>query len=185
MALLNNNPLFNGLSGKLGGLIFRQVGGKTIVSAAEAKGTRKKPSPKQQEHLDKFAAAVRYAIAQMQDPAAEALYATGVNGRLAGAYNVAIADYMKGPTITATDCSACHGQPGEPVRVWATDNFGVTAVSICLLTSDERELEAGPATIQPEGHWLYRTQHAYPTGTLLRIQATDRPGNLTTATHIL
>jgi len=187
MARVTRNSLLRGISGKLGGLVFRQVGDQTIVSAAAAKENRKPRSPKQQAQLDKFAAATRYARAQMQDPAAAALYATGIDERHAGAYNVAVADYLHAPVITAVDCPAYPGQPDQPIRVWATDNFGVTAVTIRMLTSEGVALETGAAIQQPDGYWQYlpRQASAVVPGTTLQVHAIDRPGNVAEVTHLL
>ncbi|PJJ48108.1 hypothetical protein [Hymenobacter chitinivorans] len=187
MARVTGNSLLRGLSGTLGNITVRQVGDQTIVSVAE--GPKKAPrSPKQQEHLDRFAAAKRWATAQVLDPAGYALYATGVDDRHGAPYHVAVADYMHAPTITATDLSAYHGQPGQLIRVRATDNFAVAAVVIRILGPDQQLLETGPAQPQPDGlHWLYPAQTLIPTlpGTTVEVRATDRPGNAALARYPL
>lgn len=179
MDRVTGNSLLRGLSGKLGNITVRQVGNRTIVSAVE--GPKKAPrSDMQQEHLDRFAAAKRWAKARMLDPVAQAFYAASVNKAHCTPYHRAVADYMKSPTITTTDLSTYHGQPGQLIRIWATDNFAVAAVSVRILGHDQQPLEAGAAQRQPDGlQWVYPAQTAIQSlaGTTVEVRATDRPGN--------
>lgn len=174
------NLLLRGLSGKLGGLIVRQVGGQTIVQAAEVKGQRAPRSPRQQAHLDRMYRAQLYAKAQLRDPAAKALYATGITASCTSAYTVAVADFMQAPVITALLIGRYHGQPGDTILVQATDNFAVTAVLVRIRAPDGSLLEEGPATAQPTGAWRYQATVARPVapGTTITAEARDRPGNV-------
>jgi hypothetical protein len=62
MAKSENNIVTHGLSGKIGDLlVFRQIGGKTIVSNAPRKSNSESES--QKEHRRKFQRAVMYAKA--------------------------------------------------------------------------------------------------------------------------
>lgn len=97
MARVTNNLLLQGISGKIGPLVVRQVGGQTIVQSAETKAQRAPRSPRQQAHLDRMYQAQLYAKAQIRDPSLKALYATRIDQRRTSAYTVAIADYMKAP----------------------------------------------------------------------------------------
>lgn len=186
MARVTNNPLLRGISGKIGPLIFRQVGGQTIVQAAEAKGQRAPRSPRQQAHLDRMHQAKLYAKAQIRDPAAKALYATRIDTRRTSAYTVAIADYMNPPQITALDVSAYRGQPGDIIRISATDDFAVAAVQVRIFRPDGTLLEEGPAIPQPGDSWHYPAQQPHPLtpGTTCEAEAHDHPGNQATQHHI-
>ena len=183
MARVTRNLLLQGLSGKISGLVVRQVGDQTIVQAAEAKGQRPARSPRQQAHLDRMYQAQLYAKAQLRDPAALALYTTGISTRCTSAYTVAVADYMKAPIVTALIINAYHGQPGDVIRVQATDNFAVTAVHVRISLPDGILLEEGPATLEPDGSWCYLVTAAQPPapGTTITATVHDRPGN--TASH--
>jgi hypothetical protein len=187
MARVTHNALLRGLSGKLGGLVIRQVGDQTIVSAAEAPGQRAPRSLKQQAHLDRMYRAQLYAKAQLRDPAARALYATGITARCTSAYTVAIADYMKAPVITCLKINGYHGQPGDKIQVLATDNFAVTAVHICIRHPNGALLEEGPATPAPDGSWCYTAavRQVLRPGTSITATVYDRPGNATTQTALL
>ncbi|GAB3833842.1 hypothetical protein [Hymenobacter jeollabukensis] len=179
MARVTRNSLLQGISGKIGGIVVRQVGGQTIVSAAEAKEERAPRSARQQAHLDRFFAAQCYARAQMQDPAAKALYATGVDSRRQSPYHVAIADFMHAPQIISVDTSAYQGQGGDIIRVAATDDFTVASVLLRLETATGELLEEGPALPLASGFdWHYTTRSTGARAAVLHVQASDRPGNV-------
>jgi hypothetical protein len=180
MARVTNNLLLLGISGKIGPLVIRQVGGQTIVQSAESKAQRAPRSPKQQAHLQRMYQAQLYAKAQIQDPATKALYATRIDQRRTSAYTVAIADFMHAPEILGLDARAYRGRPGDALRIQATDDFEVIAVVLRFLSPTGTELETGPATPQPGGDWLYLTQHDHAAGTTCEVEAHDRPGNLST-----
>jgi hypothetical protein len=186
MARVTNNALTRGLSGRVGGLVFRQVQEETIVSAAPGP-TQLPASDKQRAHRQRFFAAQCYAAAQLQDPAARALYATGIDDRRRSARVVAIADYMNAPCIVAVDLSGCRGGRGDTIRVAATDDFAVTAVTLHLETAEGALLEEGAATPLPGGDWTYtlHATHAPTPGRRLRVRAYDRPGNVTEQTYPL
>ncbi|MDO7877609.1 hypothetical protein Q5H93_22915 [Hymenobacter sp. ASUV-10] len=185
MARVTNNLLLQGISGKIGPLVIRQVGGQTIVQSAENKAKRAPRSPKQQAHLDRMYQAQLYAKAQIRDPNLKALYATRIDQRRTSAYTVAIADYMNAPEILGLDARAYRGHPGDALRIQATDDFEVIAVVLRFLTPTGTLLETGPATLQPAAHWLYLTQQNHAAGTTCEVEAHDRPGNATTRSFTL
>lgn len=181
MARVTGNSLLRGVSGKIGNLVVRQVGQQTIVSAAEAPGPRAPRSPKQQAQLERMYRAQLYAKAQIRDPDAKALYATGIDARRTSAYTVAVADYLNAPVIGRVELGSYHGRPGNVLRIWATDDFAVTSVQARILTADGTELEAGPTILQPDASWHYLLQLPHPANTplTLHLEAYDRPGNVT------
>ena len=89
MARVPKTSLLHGVSGKLGPSVLRQVGGQTVVQAAEAPGWRVPCSPAQQAHLDRMYQAQLYAKAQTRDPAAKARYTMRIDQRRRRAYAVA------------------------------------------------------------------------------------------------
>ena len=176
MARVTHNLLLQGISGKVGPLVVRQVGGQTVVQAAEAKAARAPRSPRQQAHLNRFYQAQLYAKAQLRDPAVEALYATRTDDRRRSAYAVAVADFMHAPKIIGLDTRAYHGRPGDVLRVQATDDFAVVGVHLCLLAASGALLEEGEAILQADGCWHYLVQQAQVPATC-EVTAHDRPGN--------
>lgn len=181
MARIPKNSLLHGISGKLGNLVLRQVGGQTVVQAAEAPGRRAPRSPAQQAHLDRMYRAQLYAKAQVRDPTAKARYTTGIDQRRRSAYAVAIADYMHAPEITAVDMRSYHGQPGDPIFITATDDFAVAGVAVRLYEADGALLEEGLAERLATGPgWRYigRAAAALAHGGRVEAEARDYPGNV-------
>lgn len=181
MARVPKNSLLHGISGKLGNLVLRQVGGQTVVQAAETPGRRAPRSPAQQAHLDRMYRAQLYAKAQVRDPAAKARYTTGIDLRRRSAYAVAIADYMHAPEISAVDVRRYHGQPGDPIFITATDDFAVVRVSVCLRNAGGSLLEEGPAELLPTGKgWRYTARIATGMGQQVHVEAEacDYAGNV-------
>ncbi|MDR3297292.1 MAG: hypothetical protein LBS94_03555, partial [Prevotellaceae bacterium] len=73
MATSKNNVVTHGLSGKIGDLlVFRQMGGKTIVSKVPEKSNV--VSDKQVAHRKRFQQAVIYAQGAVADPETKGLY---------------------------------------------------------------------------------------------------------------
>ena len=180
LARVPKTSLLYGISGKLGPFVLRQVGGQTVVQAAEAPGRRAPRSPAQQAHLDRMYQAQRYAKAQIRDPAAKARYATRIDQRRRSAYAVAIADYMHAPRVTAIDSRDYQGRSGDQIRVVATDDFAVVAVQVHLYAPTGALLEGGPAALLPTGEWSYLALQMAPAGPGTRIEAEahDYPGNV-------
>ena len=141
MARVTRQSLLRGISGELGPLVVRQVGGQTVVQTAERPGPRAPRSPAQQAHLDRMYQAQLYAKAQLRAAAAKALYATGIDQRRTSAYTVAIADFMNQPVITALDARRYQGRAGDVVLIAATDDFAVAAVQVRLYAPADLLLE--------------------------------------------
>lgn len=185
MARANNNLLLKGVSGKIGPFVVRQVGGQTIIQAAEAKGKRAPRSPKQQAHLDRMHQARLYATAQTREPAAKAYYSQFIDSKCTSARTVAIADYMRRPCIMGLDVGAYRGQPGDVIRIRATDDFAVVAVQVRIFAADGVLVEEGPAAWQHGDVWHYVAQQkqALQPDSSCAVKVRDRPGNLVSECH--
>ena len=138
MARVTRQSLLRGISGELGPLVVRQVGGQTVVQTAERPGPRAPRSPAQQAHLDRMYQAQLYAKAQLRAAAAKARY---IDQRRTSAYTVAIADFMNPPIITALDARRYQGRAGDVVLIAATDDFAVAAVQVRLYAPADLLLE--------------------------------------------
>ena len=76
MAKVELNPLFDGLSGSVGGLVFRRFStGKTYVTRRPKKSNTE-PSEAQKAHRLRFKEASAYAKAALADPDLRAHYET-------------------------------------------------------------------------------------------------------------
>jgi hypothetical protein len=67
MARSGNNMLLRGISGKVGDVVIKQYGNKTVITACPDMSAVK-PSKKQKQANRKFALAVAYAKSLISDP---------------------------------------------------------------------------------------------------------------------
>lgn len=181
MAKVGDNIVTTGLSGKLGNLlVFRNRGGKTIVSKAPKK-KQTEWSEAQEKHRLRFQEAILYAKSAMAVPQKKDAYqAAAKEGQTA--YNVAVADFLNAPYINEIDVSKYNGQPGSYIQVRAVDDFMVQEVIVTVQNSDGTEVESGAAVLQEGGIWWRYTATAVNESLAedkITIRVFDIPGNLT------
>lgn len=182
------NRVMRGASGALGDeLVFRQRAGRTVISVPPLPQPDN-PTEKQKAVRIKFEAASRYAQTAIEDADLKALYQAKAK-RGMSAYNVALTDFFKAPVITRIDISNYSGSPGDTIRVLATDDFKVQAVRVSILNAAGAVVEEGAAIAASEGKdfWIYTATvaNAAPAGGKVSAQASDLPGNVTTAEQLL
>ena len=68
MAIITNDLIFRNMRGKLGNLVFRQRGGKTIVSLAPKSNKDRVPTPLQQQVHEKFKRCCAFAKEALTNP---------------------------------------------------------------------------------------------------------------------
>ena len=177
MAKSVNNVITHGLSGKIGDiLIFSQRGGKTIVGNIPRKSN--KVSESQLQQRKKFQLAVLYA----QSPENQEIYKekAAKKGRLP--FHVAVADFLKAPSIENIDITGYSGQPGDTIRIRVTDDFAVKAVTVRITNSDGSLVEEGNAQPDAMGYeWTFSATQSNDNlaGDKIEIFVSDIPGNTT------
>jgi hypothetical protein len=162
------------LRGEIGGLVFRHVRGKILVSTVPV--STKQPSVKQQTQRARFAQACAYAKTQMQDEGRRADYeAVAFLRNMPNAYNVAIADYFNAPTVH--DIKLLNNK----LVIEAEDDFAVHRVLVELFDMHEQLLQQGEAIMQINRRtWVYTIEGVQPKGVMLCcVTASDLPGNRT------
>lgn len=187
MSKIINNPLLKGASGMLGGVIvYRELNGRMIMSN---RPRRTGESTAAQEAVRaRFARAAQYARAKMGDPVSRAEYEAGISATKPSAYIVAITDYLRAPVVHEIDRSRYEGQVGDPLIVFASDDFKVASVQVAIIGPDGSPLESGDAALQPETlTWLYNATVANDAlaGTRIVATARDNAGNATPGEVIL
>jgi hypothetical protein len=143
--------------------------------------TRQKPVPtaNQVEHYKKMRLSVLYARDAMLDPVLKSMYAAKSRKGLPP-YRVAVNDFMKLPVIEQIDATGYQGNPGEIIRVSASDDFKVASVEVEISDSGGKILEKGPCVFtMPYGSYNYRAKTLVSNLPGLVIQATvmDIPGH--------
>ena len=93
---IKGNELIKGIRGKVGNVVFRQFPNGDIIISKAPDMSAVTWSPAQQDHRQRFKAAIAYARAAIADPDARAIYekrAAEGNGR---PFQLAVSDYFKG-----------------------------------------------------------------------------------------
>ena len=184
------NALTQGISGKVGSLVFRQqADGSPAVIAAAPKPQNRKPHQGEAANQQLFKEASAFGVRVMSDRELRPLYAARQTAKLRSAYHVALADARNPPRVEGYAAPAVPLAPGQTVRVQATDDFEVTRVWVRLEAPDGTLLEEGEAEAaaipNPAGWWHYAVQGTVGAGSALVATAFDRPGNATTVRWVL
>ena len=185
MAKIKLNPLFAGMSGKMGNMIIKtSKDGQTYISSCPKKSNAE-PSQAQLAQRKAFVQASEYAKSALADEATRALYDALAKARKTTARSVCIGDYLNAPTLDDLDFSQYHGQIGDRILVDSHDDVGVVKVNVKLTKSDGALIEHGQATelYAGSGYWEYVASVPVPLGTdiFISAEAFDRPGNRTAA----
>ena len=179
------NALTDGISGKVGGLVFRkQPDGSPTVIAAAPKPQNRKPRRGEAANQQRFREAVDYGNRVKADRVLRPLYAARQTAKLRSAYHVALADARNPPRVEEYAAPALPLAPGQTIQVRATDDFEVTRVGVRLEAPDGTLLEEGEAVAStaanPDDWWHYAVRGTVERGSRLVATAWDRPGNATT-----
>ena len=180
---------FNGYSGRIGKLVYKQYKGRTIVShVANPKRTLSAAEIALRAH---FTEASQWAKLAFKNEELRAFYEDlapkmvfikkGVRKVGTTPHSAAVCDYLVAPSIKSLDVSEYNGQTGDNVSFLATDNVGVYYAQIKIDDADGNRLETGdPVMVDADkGSWVYTTTRTIPAGTNAKITVIvyDRPGN--------
>jgi len=181
MAKAKKHPIITSISGQIGELVFRQVGGETVIGL-KPDLSHVVPSEAQLVHQQRFREAVQYAQVALAIPETEAIYAAAARERQQPLFSVAVADFLNAPLVTLVDAGAYTGQAGQVIVVQAQDDVRVTAVTVTLTDSSGAVLESGAAQANPphSGRWTYATTAVVsgPATVHITAVAADMPGHV-------
>jgi len=177
MPKLELNSALKSISGGIDAWVYRSVRGRTFICRRPTRSSA--PSDAQLAVRERFRLAADYARAGATDPALQAAFGPLAKERGVSLFTVLMGDYLSSPTVNAIDLSGYHGQVGELIKMRASDDVGVTKVSVALHAADGALLEGGEAVLQ-FGTWVYAATTQRVPGTPVTITATagDRPGNV-------
>jgi hypothetical protein len=173
-------PGIQGLSGTPGNLTFHQHAHRVVAYVAPAPGQTTTPGQVAERTL--FQDAHKYAKGVQHKPEVWAQYTAEADRRHSTPMELAIADFMKGPVIMEVSLDQYQGQPGDAIRILASDDFCVAGVQVAITNGNGEAVESGPAVNKPGTcDWLYQPLMANPAlkGSRIRIEARDLPGNCT------
>ncbi len=178
MAKVKDNPITEGLSGKLGRrLVFRTgKNGKTIVALSPAVTEDRVFNDAQLAQQEAFRQATQYGVVAKDNP----VYVNLARQSDATAYNLAIADWFGKPEVLDINTDGWTGGIGHNIRIKATDDTGVTSVRV-VIHQDGNILEQGEAVRSQTDGLLWTsatTTNLMGTPNLqLDANAYDLPGN--------
>ena len=181
MAEIKLNPLFAGISGKVGNVVIKKSKkGKTFI-ASRPKKSNTPPSEAQLARRKAFGKASDYAKTVQADEATRAFYEALAEESKTTVRALCMADYLNKPTVKELDFSRYHGQVDDRIQITTHDDVGVVEVHVKLTKEDGALIEYGKAFEQCEGsgYWEYVATVPVPLGTHIFIsaEAFDRPGN--------
>lgn len=174
-----SNLTYKGSSGKIGDqFVARKWKGIYIIAAAPNFPESREFTEGQIAQQNRFREAVYYSRAMLADPEMAALYESEAEGKDLTPYNAAVRDYLKPPRLLEVDLSGYTGAPGEQIRVKAVDDVLVKSVTVAIIVDGEI-LEQGEASQDGVNKllWVYTTREASDASCLVRVTATDLPGN--------
>lgn len=176
-----SNLTYHGSSGMVGKqFVARKYGGTYVIAARPVFREDREFSEGQTAQQNRFREGVYYAKAMLEIPEKRELYENEA-GKKMSAFNAALRDYLKPPTLLEVDVSDYSGMPDEEIRVKALDDVLVTGVEVAII-ADGETIEQGDASQDDVNKllWVYRTQEANGHERyLVRVTATDLPGNQT------
>jgi len=188
--VIENNALWKGARGSLGGVVFQPWGDKVIVRSKP--NVRKVPVEKQSrlQQLTRlnFKEASAYAKAVTKDPEKKAYYvkkakAIGVRS----AYSAAISDYMRGVTIESVDTRGYNGKVGGKIKITVRKkDFAAKEVNVCLKTGGGEVIEQGKAVMEANGAWVYRNVAGAPEKNIVvEVEAVNWNGRVERKTSMI
>ena len=97
-------------------------------------------------------------------------------------FNVAVADFLKAPSIENVNISGYTGNAGDTIRISVMDDFAVKAVTVRITNSDGTLVEEGDAVSDAAGYeWTFTATQINDSlaGDKIEIFVSDIPGNIT------
>lgn len=172
VADLRDDHRLEGFSGRIGrSLRLRPArDGRSQVRTGEC------PHGQDEECWESFQEALAYAReAQHREE-----YLQAAAERHSSPLQVATADFLHAPEIHRIDLADYHGRPGDPIRIFASDDITVTRVGVLITDSGNHLIEMGMARRGGREEWVYTASRRAP-GEHVRVivDAADLPGHLT------
>ena len=148
MANITPNPAAGRLSGAIGDLVFARLkNGKVIVRQRPVRTTEKKAG--EIANQEAFIRAVAYAKSVWNSqPELQAKYKAAAQQQGRQGFHLAKADFRLPPKIGDVDLSGYRGNPGDVIRVVATDDFEVKEVLLVLRRLSGDLIEQGAAVLE-------------------------------------
>jgi hypothetical protein len=183
MAKFKMNKMVEGATGKVGNMVFRQVGRTTLFTQAPERGDVVATEAQIAQRL-RFKHAINFAKQVLLLPEEKALYEAQATGDFDNAFNLAVQDYMAAPKIDSVKLTDYSGQINQPLNITVFESAKVTAATVTITRADNTVVESGALNRLPDSfEWQYMTTqvNAVLAGTKITFTITDAEGN----THVV
>ncbi|MGA3014847.1 MAG: hypothetical protein ABSD71_12540, partial [Bacteroidales bacterium] len=183
MAISFKNVITRMYSGRVGDIVLRNYGGKSVM-AKRPDCSKVVKSPAQLANMARFAKAAKYSKAVKNDPQWSEDYSEKKKKtKYQDVYHAAMSDFMTKPKVQKVDLKTYRGQPGNVIRISAWDKFRVETVSVLILNKTGQLIEKGPAVARSfsgnrEWDYIATVENIDYQGGRVEIRVTDKPGNV-------
>ena len=183
MAISFKNLITRMYSGRVGDIVLRNYGGKSVM-AKRPDCSKVVKSPAQLENQKSFAKASKYSKAVKNDPQKSEEYSEKKKKtRYKDVFHAAMSDCLTKPKVQKVELAGYRGHQGNVIRIAAWDKFRVETVSVMILNNKGQLIEKGPAVsrmFSGNREWDYTAtveNFDYQSGSV-EIRVTDKPGNV-------
>jgi hypothetical protein len=186
MAISFKNVITRMYSGRVGDIVLRNYGGKSVM-AKRPDCSKVVKSPAQLENQKSFARAVKYSKGVKNDPQrSESYNEKKKKTKYKDVYHAAMSDCLTKPKVKKVDLVSYRGQKGNVISILAWDKFMVETVSVMILNNKGQLVEKGPAvsrlySANREWDYLATVENVDYKSCRILVQAKDRPGNIVEA----
>ena len=186
MAISFKNVITKLYSGRVGDIVLRNYGGKSVM-AKRPDCSKVVKSPAQLANQNKFAKAVHYSKAVKNDPQRSEDYSEKKKkNKYKDVYHAAMSDCMTKPKVQKVDLVSYRGQTGNVIRIRAWDKFRVETVNVMILNNKGQLIEKGTAVAKifsGNREWDYTAtvENVDYKSCRILVRVKDRPGNVVEA----
>jgi hypothetical protein len=183
MAISFKNLITKHYSGRVGDVVLRNYGGKSVM-AKRPDCSKVIKSTAQLANMAKFGKASKYSKTVKNDPKLSEDYnEKKKKTKYKDVYHAAMSDFMTKPKVRKVDLKIYRGQPGNLIRISAWDKFRVETVNVMILNNKGQLIEKGPAVAKAfsgnrEWDYIAIAENADYKGGSIEIRVTDKPGNV-------
>jgi hypothetical protein len=188
MAISYDNAITKNYHGMMGGIVFRCIGNKSIMSK-RPDCSKVVKTEAQKANMKRFAAATIYGKKVLNNPRLREYYRKKKKEHQS-IWNAAISDFLKKPKVKAIDLKGYKGQPGNAISISVWDRFKIESVSVTILNDMGQVIESGFAVASPLSEnmeWDYIATVMNPSykGSRVVVRVSDLPGNVVQETMVI
>ncbi|MGA3012870.1 MAG: hypothetical protein ABSD71_02420 [Bacteroidales bacterium] len=183
MAISFKNLITKHYSGRVGDVVLRNYGGKSVM-AKRPDCSKVVKSAAQLANMARFAKASKYSKMVKNDPQrCEDYNEKKKKTKYQDVYHAAMSDFMTKPKVQKVNLIGYRGLKGNVIRISTWDKFRVETVNVMILNDKGQLIEKGPAVVKSfsgNREWDYTAtvENVDYKGGSVEVRVTDKPGNV-------